>query len=191
MDRHFILHIMERYIEQLIGDIHKARNQIKAPSPEWNYVDFENEGEIEDMSFAEEFIYGKKETLSHITGIAKEMLPPPERLTAHQQERLVPEIEALLLHHNFVAEFPPSLPRKNKYPFLWNIWSQSYVEVSFGRNHIEFCDYDLDNCPFPDHCTVCKEIIAQMKQDENDEKKNPPSEKFPGDDFDMDDFLPL
>ncbi len=182
---------MERYLSHLIEDIHQARTSIKAPSHEWDFVDFENEGEIEDMAFAEEYIYGTREPLSQITGITTEMLPPPERLSVPQQDRLVQEMEALLLHHNFVAEFPTSLPPEKKYFSLRNIWDHEFVEISFGTVRIEFCDLDPDYCPFPEHCTTCEEIAIQMKIDEKWEKRNgTPDSTWPNEE-DLDNFLPL
>jgi hypothetical protein len=182
---------MEHYINQLIEDIHTARTKLKAPSHEWDFVDFENEAEIEDMTFAEEYIYGEREPLSQITGITKEMFPPPEKLSEPQQDRLVQEIEALLLHHNFVPEFPTVLPPDKKYSSLRNIWDQEYVEVSFGTVHIEFCDCDSDNCPFPGHCTTCEEIEAQMKIDEKWQKENGTSDNTWPNEEDLGDLLPF
>ncbi len=173
---------MERYITQLIEDIHKARTHVKAPSEEWDSVNLEDEGEIEDMAFAEKYIYGKSEPLYKITGIATEMFPPPEKLSTLQQEKLALEMEALLLHHNFMADFPVALPQNQKYAFLRNIWDQEQVEVSFGTVHIEFCDFETDNCPFPGYCTTCEEIKAQMKEDE----KNSGAP-----DLNIDDLLPF
>lgn len=181
---------MDHYITQLIEDMHAARSKTTPPSQQWDYVDFEDHGEIEDMSYVEEFLYGEKKPLSQITGIDTHFLPPPERLTPHQKETLASEIEALLLHFNFEADFPRSLPQREKYPFLRELWDQKFTEVSFGTIHIEFCEYDLESCPFPEHCKVCEEMIIQMKQEEEEEKRNQ-SNRFMEDGDNVDDLFPF
>jgi len=40
------------------------------------------------------------------------------------------------------------------------------VPLSFGDNHIEFCDMNEDECPFPGYCNTCRDVAAQMKFDE-------------------------
>ena len=54
-----------------------------------------------------------------------------------------------------------------RYPFLYGLWDEEHVPLSFGENHIEFCSYEPENCPFPGYCSICNEINAQMKFDED------------------------
>lgn len=157
---------MQRYLEQLIDDIHKARTIVRPPSEVWEYTDMDNEGEIEDMVFAETFLYGKPQPLSQITGIPREQLPNADILSQEQAARLSKELEDLLLHYNFVPDFPESFPLAKRYSFLLTIWPNEYVELSFGEYHIEFCDLDKDNCPFPGYCKICDEVDKQVKYDE-------------------------
>jgi len=157
---------MQRYLEQLIEDIHKARTIVRPPSDVWEYTDMDDEGEIEDMVFAETFLYGKPQPLAQITGIKREQLPNADILSQEQAAMLTKELEALLLHYNFVSDFPESFPMAQRYPFLLTIWTNEYVELSFGEYHIEFCTYDDTQCPFPGYCSICKEVDKQMKYDE-------------------------
>lgn len=164
---------MDRYLDQLIEDIHKARTIVHPPSEVWNDADMEDEGEMEDMAYIQKYLYGDQKPLHEITGIATEMLPPPDRLNDKQTERLVIELEALLAHYHFVADFPETFPLKERYPFLLNLWNNQYVELSFGENHIEFCTFDEKNCPFPGYCNICQEVTQQMKFDEESGNKYP------------------
>ena len=162
---------MERYIEQLIEDIHISRSQVRPPSDVWNDADVNDPGETEDMAYAEEFIYGTAEPLEQITRIGQEQLPREDQLTPEQKSRLAKELLLLLLHYNFVPDFPKTFPLDKQYAFIRGIWKNKYVELSFGQSHIEFCSYEEEDCPFPGYCTTCEEIKAQMEHDEEVERK--------------------
>jgi hypothetical protein len=159
---------MQRYLEQLIEDLHRATWNIKTPHILWEEsgADPDYELELEDMSYVEKYLYGDKEPISAITGIATEMLPPAEKLTICQQSLMATELERLLLYFHFHLDFPKNYPAHLKYPFIRNFWTEEQVLLSFGENHIEFCDYDEAHCPFPGYCVICKEIADQMNYDE-------------------------
>lgn len=159
---------MERYIEQLIDDIHKATWNIRPPHEIWELseADPDNELELEDMAFAEKHMYGKKKRISKITGIDFGLLPPSNKLTSQQQAHLATELEKLLQLFHFTLDFPENYPADLRYPFILKIWNEKHVPLSFGDDHIEFCDMNEDVCPFPGYCTSCKEVAAQMKFDE-------------------------
>jgi len=159
---------MERYIEQLIDDIHKATWNVRPPHEIWalSQADPDNEVELEDMAYVEKNLYGKKKRISKITGIDFELLPPPVKLTSQQQARLSTELEKLLQLFHFTLDFPENYPADLRYPFILKIWNKKRVPLSFGDDHIEFCDMNEEECPFPGYCNTCKEVAAQMKFDE-------------------------
>lgn len=174
--------IMQEYINQLIGDIRAAGWNMRPPNEIWGNADPEDEVELEDMSYVEKYMYGEEELISEITGIDAIMFPPPEKLTDAQKTLLSVELEKLLLNYSFVLDFPEAYPSHLRYPFIRNFWSESHVPLTFGTNHIEFCDYEEGQCPFAGYCDICKEMEEQMKQDE----KNNKNSSF---DFDIDDLL--
>jgi len=159
---------MEQYIEQLIDDIHKATWNIRPPHEIWalSEADPNDEVELEDMSFVEKNLYGKKKRISKITGIDSELLPPASKLTTEQQARLATELEKMLQLFHFTLGFPENYPADLRYPFILKIWEEKHVPLSFGDDHIEFCDMKEEECPFPGYCNTCKEVAAQMKFDE-------------------------
>jgi hypothetical protein len=159
---------MERYIQQLIDDIHQATWRIKPPHELWeeSEADPDNELELEDMSYVEKYLYGDEEPISGITGIDAERLPPIEKLSLQHQALLATELENLLQYFHFQLDFPANYPAHLRYPFILKFWAEEQVPLSFGENHIEFCDYDEEHCPFPGYCTTCKEVAEQMKYDE-------------------------
>jgi hypothetical protein len=165
---------MERYLEQLVGDIRNATWKVSPPHEIWEKsgADPDNELELEDISHVEQYVYGDELPISEITGIEQELLPLANQLTEPQQALLASELEKLLNVFHFFPDFPGDYPLNLHYPFLRKIWSESHVPLSFGENHIEFCNYEEENCPFPGYCKSCEEFKAQMKADEEMELRN-------------------
>lgn len=178
---------MQRYIEQLVNDIRAATLNVQPPHEIWleSGADPDDELELEDMSYVEEFVYGKKKKISEITGIETCMLPPPRKLSDEQKALLASELVKMLEVFHFYPDFPAGFPDHLKYPFIRKLWNKKHVPLSFGENHIEFCDYDETNCPFPGYCKTCEEVSAQMKFDEEQCKGK--SFDF---DFDIKELLP-
>ena len=163
---------MKQYIDQLINDIHRAMQQVNPPDKIWeeSEADPTNEVELEDISYIEQ-LNGEAKKIADITGIASNLLPPAEKLTKKQRAMLSRELEKLLLHFNFIPDFPENYPDHLRYPFILDLWNEEHVPLSFGENHIEFCDLEEENCPFPGYCDVCKEVNAQMLFDEEQYRK--------------------
>ncbi|MFO7863387.1 MAG: hypothetical protein R6U85_05260 [Salinivirgaceae bacterium] len=162
---------MERYVKQLIEDINAATWKVNPPREIWDSVDLENDCEIDDISHVEKYVYGKEEPISKITGLDVVLLPPAERLSDDQKSKLSAKLEELLALHHFELDFPPDYPLHMRYSFIRNFWHEEHVEMSFGTSHIEFCDFEEENCPFPGYCNTCKEIEEQMQHDEEQQKK--------------------
>ncbi len=178
---------MQRYIEQLIEDLHQATWGLKPPHELWNEseADPDDELELEDMSYVEKYLYGDEQPISEITGINQEQLPSDEKLTQDERILLADELEKLLRYFHFYLDFPVNYPAHLRYPFIRKFWDEKHVPLSFGENHIEFCDYDEENCPFPGYCNTCKEAIEEMKADEKPENK-----EYIDNNFDINGLLP-
>ncbi len=159
---------MNHYVSQLIDDIRMASWNLRPPHDLWvtSEANPDNELELEDMAYVEQYIYGEEEPIGEITGIDQELLPFPEELTTQEQALLATELEKLLEVFHFVLDFPETFPMHLRYPFIRDFWEESHVALSFGENHIEFCDCTENYCAFPGYCTSCAEIAAQLKFDE-------------------------
>lgn len=156
---------MQRYIEQLIEDIRHAAEQ--APDDIFEGMEMDDEEALEmELEEAERFVTGPFEKLSDIVGIAKKLLPAPDRLSERQKMKLIPELEKLLHAYHFVPEYPENVPYGMLYRAFYDIWDEEYVRMNSGHSHIEFCDYDKENCPFPGFCELC------MKNDEDQVPEN-------------------
>lgn len=180
---------MDRYIQQLIEDIHRATYHVRPPHELWltSEADPQDELELEDMSHVEKYLYGEEEPISSITGIDSHALPPGEKLTMEQKELLSSELERLLDYFHFELEFPKDYPVHLRYPFIKDFWTQSHVPLSFGTNLIELCDFNPEGCPFTGYCTTCEELQAQIKHDEEIEGASGMDMDM---DFDIHDLLP-
>lgn len=159
---------MQRYLEQLIDDLHQATWGMKPPHEIWqeSEADPDDELELDDLSYVEKHLYGDEQPISVITGIDREKLPPVDKLNEAQQALLATELEKLLQFFHFHLDFPENFPAHLKYPFILDFWEEEHVALSFGEDHVEFCNYSEGFCAFPDYCTSCPEINAQLKYDE-------------------------
>ena len=139
---------MERYINQLVEDIRKAAKQKRPPK-------MQLDPELEVVRGAEEYLYGTPYKLSSLLGLNKNAFPPVEKSNTEQLKKLVIEIENLWAEFNFYADFPDGLPADYRYKLLLGKWDTEVQYVSIGNIHMEFCDYDTENCPFPKKYCTC------------------------------------
>lgn len=156
---------MEEYIKQLIEQLHDSIKKVPLPSERSQDFDLEDEGELEDFQYVEQYIYGKEEPLSKIFGIERDFLPDESKLNDAQVKLLAYEIEKLWKVYHFYPVLPDNLPPRLRYRTLRDHWDKEQVFVGVGEIHIEFCDYEEAFCPFPGYCNICKEIEAQMEYD--------------------------
>lgn len=158
---------MNRYIEQLIEDLRKAAEN----APHLNEIetnlttDEEFARHIEDV---ERYLHGEQEKLSEIIGVPLKMLPSADKLNKHQLRILTQELIKLLNDWNFYPDFPDNLPDDMKYKALLDVWESDQVYMSSGETHLEFCDYDPENCPFPGYCKSCENRNDELEESADD-----------------------
>jgi len=162
---------MEHYLEQLIEDLHLI-TQGKPPKNVEETV-HDEAAFYKHIENVENYIHGEQKPISAITGLMQEMLPPPEKLSEKQQAQLSVELEKFLRYFHFELDFPRGYPNHMRYPFIRDFWKEEHVPLSFGSSHIEFCNYEKENCPFPGYCTICEEL-----EDEEDSELLKIPEKF-------------
>ncbi len=166
---------MKRYIEQLIEDLRDAA--LQAPGDPFDDENLDDEEALDmELEEIERFTSGPLEYLSDILGIPKSHLPKPDRLKEDEMKSIVPEMLSLLEAYNFFPEYPKEVPSGLLYKALYNIWEDEFVPMSFGSIHIELCDGDEEDCPFPGYCDVCNEEARQgelIPENEFHVKANP------------------
>ena len=159
---------MQRYVEQLIEDIRAIAKNPPNVSAGKNYLS-SSETETEYFDDVEKFIRGDELNLSAIVGLPKSALPDHQRLSDRQVKWLCQELILMLRAWNFEPEFPCKLPVRLQYQTIRDHWDDKVVYVASGTMHIEFCSYDRDECPFPDHCTFCDEMLEMEEHAALDE----------------------
>ena len=154
---------MERYIEQLINDLRASACRV----PDEDLSVFFGEDE-DNLPFSEDYQHGPKRKLSDIVGIPSMSFPPEDQLSDSQTETLANEMELLLKAYYFYPDFPKGVPGRLRYRQLVRIWDDEYVFLTNGENHLEICNYDESNCPFPGYCDICSQIKKYRKEEKKE-----------------------
>ena len=149
---------MQHYVYQLIEDLHAIILEINPPGKTQEEPILEEESFIRHIEDVENYLHGKKLPISEITGIIPEQLPPADKLNKEQQTQLSVGLEKFLAHFHFSLDFPYNYPHYWRYPFIKKIWTEKHSTMQSGTSHIEFCDYDKENCPFDSYCNTCDEF---------------------------------
>ena len=141
---------MQKYVEQLIDDMQIAQKRPRPPK-------MELPPELEFMRGAEEFLHGDLYEMGNLFGLEKLQFPTVDRLNSKQINLFVLEFEKLWYAFNYIPDFPDGLPDTVKYKLFVDYLDYSTNHVSQGHQHIEFCSYDLESCPFPEEFCQCKD----------------------------------
>lgn len=143
---------MHNYLAHLIADLRQAAKNL----PTKPY--YEIPPEAEDIEYVIEWENAEPKPMHEWFGITKENFPPPEKLTDEQLELMVGEILKLWEAYNFEADLPENLPAKIAYKVLVDYFDKPVTWISQGTSHIEFCDYEPENCPFPEEFCKCTDF---------------------------------
>lgn len=148
---------MQQYIKQLIDDLHEIAQKANPSGKTEEEPVHDNETFFKHIEDVENYLHGEQLPISEITEILPEQLPPPGKLNESQLAQLSVELENFLAHFHFALDFPQNYPNHLRYPFIKNFWTEKHTHMKFGTSHIEFCNYEKENCPFPDYCHTCDE----------------------------------
>lgn len=151
---------MQTYITQLIEHLQEAK--VRKPAPRYLELPEEMQG-LEDLIDLEISMEEDGPTMEALFGIPKYYFPPIERLTNDQMEQLVAAILDLWWEFHYEADLPKNIPARYAYPVLVACWKKAYplVRASNGTWHIEFCNYEPNECPFPEEYCHCKRYLEE------------------------------
>mgnify|MGYP000397318801 CR=1 FL=1 len=152
---------MKPYIEDLKEEIKEAIREAQNQKSTVNVQKKLANGS--DNLDRRNYLYGNPATLEQITGIPTSAIPPGYLVENEQKEELARLMERLLNAWGFIPDFPESFPVYKRYKFLRDIWNTSHVYIGNGAVYIDMCNFDVNNCPFPDHCNMCEKIKEQEK----------------------------
>ncbi len=157
---------MQTYINQLIEEMHKAAKDLPAKP----YYDIPPEAE--GIEYIIEWENTELKPMQEWIGIDKANFPPAEKLTKEELELMVEEIIKLWQAYNFSAVLPEYLPVGIAYKVLVDYFNKPVEWISKGIIDIEFCDYDPENCPFPDEYCMCKDFDENLEEEDIEEDNN-------------------
>jgi hypothetical protein len=150
--------LMDKYIKYLIEDIRKASiNLPKAP-----YIELDEEDEC--LRGVMEYESIDEKPMQEWFQLSKDSFPPVEKLNNTQLNLLVSEILKLWKAYNFDPVLPENLPVDITYKLLVDSMETPVIWVSEGSIGIEFCDYDTENCPFPQEYCMCKDFNLDFNE---------------------------
>jgi hypothetical protein len=151
---------MKRYVNQIIEDIDLL---LKKDPPYKKAVVHENF--FDEMAELEEyFLNDAGLAVSKFSGIEKEHLPAAEILTYEQLNLLNQKILELLNYCNFFIDFPDDVPDSVLYNQIRENWERFKLPEIDANCHFEFCEYEVEKCPFPGYCNNCEKLSKELEQ---------------------------
>ena len=148
---------MQNYLTQLLEYLEEAKER----KPQPRYIELPPEMEaLRDVIDMEMSWQENERTMEAIFGVPQIYFPPVERLTDDQLKMVVDAILSLWRVFNYEADLPQNIPAKYAYTELVKCWKKGYplLKGSNGTWHIEFCNYDTTQCPWPSKFCSCKEF---------------------------------
>lgn len=168
---------MKKYLAALLSDIAEAKNNRPdfRPISDDEIIPFELddffEANMEDAeSEAQKPISAPKKTgnIREIMGLNREQFPPADYWTEEEAAQLVIALNDLLGHYHLAADYPPNLPPHLAYSTLVGALEKYAPIMPFGEWHLEFCNYNPEECPFGEAYCGCNNIYNSdlVKTDE-------------------------
>jgi hypothetical protein len=158
---------MKKYLHALLADLAEAKNN-RPPVREVQddeFTPFELEEFMEssmedsaDMSSGNaEKTASKSRNIRETMGLEREQFPPADYWSEEEAAQLVIALNDLLKHYNLSADYPETLPPLMAYTTLVGALEKYAPIMPFGEWHLEFCDYNPEECPFGEpYCTCGK-----------------------------------
>lgn len=162
---------MERYIEQLLGDIAYAAENVEAPYCEnqddlWAWISDEEEERTAPRRQLEEW-----------TGIQKVALPPAERLSDDQVHSLLEALKHMLDAHNWSFVMQIQVPERLQYKALRANYDQQAIVKQWHMGFFQICrpGGPHKNCVLGEYCH-CR-LFQELWGDFVDEDLTPEEER--------------
>lgn len=175
---------MQQYVDYLLEDLATIAKNPPAP-PHYDVPE-----ELEGIEYVLEWENNPYQTMLSLFNLEPEVFPPADRLSVQQLEQLNVGILELWAAHNFYADFPEDVPSKRLYEVLVDYMQNAECQyISEGSSHVEFCQYEPDNCPWGNELCSCKDWVNEINE-ANDIWEEYQSKKEYGEEED-DDALPF
>ncbi len=144
---------MQKYVNQLIGDIHKAKNNVPAKPY------YEVPPEMEGIEYILEWENNPEILMSKLFKLESYLFPPTDKLNTIQMQAITDAILEMWAVFNFEATFPDKLPVLYQYEQLVKQLDKKVRWTSEGVNVFwSWCDIEPKTCPFPEEFCDCKDL---------------------------------
>lgn len=163
---------MERYIEQLLGDIAYATENIS-----WPYIKKESY-ELQDwIPEEEEDKNAPIRNLEDWTGIRQEQLPPHEKLADEQVQRLLTALKKMLDAYNCSFVLQIEVPERIQYAAIRDNFSQQVKVKQWHMGFFEPCKPGTEHtkCALGEYCQCA--FYAELFKDMVHEDLTPEEER--------------
>ncbi len=168
---------MKKYLAVLLSDLAEAKNNRPdfRPRGEDEFIPFEMDSffddTIQEKDQPDEKPRGetlKKGNIREIMGLNREQFPPADYWTDEEAAQLVVALNDLLSHYHLAADYPTNLPPLMAYSTLVGALEMYAPIMPFGEWHLEFCNYNSEECPFGETYCRCNNIYSSdlVKTDE-------------------------
>lgn len=157
---------MERYIQQLLSDLKRAREYV--PEPWWFFVDDFDEEEEDSIPWMEEESQAPRQSLEALTNIKQYQLPPADRLNEKQIQQLLYALKELLSAFNCHVVFQQrDIPARMQYHAIRSRFQQEVPQLHNRDYFFSFCDADQDrrSCQLGKYCEC--NFMDQMMDKKN------------------------
>jgi hypothetical protein len=162
---------MERYFNQLLGDIAHATKNVSWPFAEkelniWDWVSDEEENQTAPVRSLEEW-----------TGIQQAMLPPETMLNDAQVHQLLEKLKKLLEEYNSCFVLQTTVPERIQYATIRDNFSQDVKVKRWHMGFFELCKPGTEHgkCALVEYCQCA--FYAELCRDFVDEDLSPEEER--------------
>ena len=144
---------MDRYIDQLIGDLKEVCNR-QIPRPI-----IEIPPEMEDFREVAEFEFAPEKPISDWVGIEVNIFPAVVLLNDEQLERISIAMEKVFEKLQIGLAIPEGIPARLMYDLFVTLWSKPIPFLSGPGFYFDFCSGDCDEpCRIREYCKT-KDLI--------------------------------
>lgn len=158
---------MDRYVRQLLEDIRWARDNV--PTPWWRFVDADEEDT--GVYVEEDVANAPRKSLEELTGLRRDQLPPPERLTSEQLQQLLQALKELLSAYNCHVVFQQAgVPENLQYAVIRSRFDQAIPQLRANDHFFSFCDpgQERSSCALGSfcECTFLDNLLSHQSSSE-------------------------
>jgi hypothetical protein len=136
------------------GAAHQSSVQLSESEKVIENLDFERS--ISEMEQCLEESPPKRWDMYYHFGFVPEQFPPVHTLADEELDVLVESLCRFWAAYNFTPVFPERTPGRILYPLLLERMYEPTFVMTKGNRGIEFCSYELSECPFGEKWCDCK-----------------------------------